>query len=490
MGTRVPMTQSAAIFQRFREVAERDAKAIALVAGNEQWDYGQLLQRVLQCAAGLRHAGVQWGDAVVVAFPNSVDFVVAALATFGLGGVLVPLNPKYRAEEIEQHLLLCNPRAVLHTSDLEEVLSRSGVAIRFSDIAALSRVPSSAIASDGSTLTGLYMFSSGSTGKSKRITRTQQQVLGEFEALASRLQLKPNDCVLCTIPLFHAHGFCNAMLAALLSGATLVLAPGEFNPRATLKLLSEHAVSIFPAVPFMFQLLSDTPLDVSPDLSALRWAISAGAPLPETVTQHWAARFGCEVRQLYGTTETGAIAVHTAASINPTSVGKPLPGTQLQIRDEHGGTLDADQEGEIWVAAATATRSYDGLPTLTAQCFKADWFFTGDLGRIDQQGDLFITGRKKLLINVAGFKVDPLEVEAVLSRHPAVADVVVVGVMQGALGEKIKAVLVLREGQHCSERDISAFVSERLADYKLPKLIEFTDEIPRSPLGKVLRKYL
>lgn len=484
------MVQSASVFQHFREVAERDPNATALLAGNERWTYGQLLQRVLQCVAGLRHAGVQWGDAVVVVLPNSVDFVVTAFATFALGGILVPLNPKYRAEEIEQHLQLCSPRAVLHTPDLEGVLSGSGVAIRASDIAALSRPVDSALASDGAALTGLYMFSSGSTGKSKRITRTQQQVLGEFEALASRLQLRPNDCVLCTIPLFHAHGFCNAMLAALLSGATLVLAPGEFNPRATLKLLSEHSVSVFPAVPFMFQLLSDTPLDVPPDLSALRWAISAGAPLPEIVTQHFAARFGHEVRQLYGTTETGAISVNTAAAMNPASVGKALPGTQLQIRDEHGATLEVGQEGEIWVAAATATRAYDGLPAVTAQCFKAGWFFTGDLGHIDQQGDLFITGRKKLLINVAGFKVDPLEVEAVLSRHPAVADVVVVGAMQGALGEKIKAVLVLREGHRCSERDISAFVSERLADYKLPKLIEFTDEIPRSPLGKVLRKYL
>jgi long-chain acyl-CoA synthetase len=304
------------------------------------------------------------------------------------------------------------------------------------------------------------------------------------------LALSSRDRVLCAVPLFHAHGFCNALLAALLSGATLILAPGEFNPRATLKLLSEHAVSIFPAVPFMFQLMSDTALDAPVDVSALRWTISAGAALPETVAASFEARFGRRIAQLYGTTETGAISVQTAPAVSAVSVGQPLPGTRIEIRDEQGAPLPSGQDGEIWVAAATAATSYDDLPEQTAQCFKASWFFTGDLGHLDERRDLFITGRKKLLINVAGFKVDPLEVEAVLTRHPAVSEAVVVGMSQGALGEKIKAVLVLREGQACSEREVSAFVAERLADYKVPKWVEFVSEIPRSPLGKVLRKYL
>jgi long-chain acyl-CoA synthetase len=182
--------------------------------------------------------------------------------------------------------------------------------------------------------------------------------------------------------------------------------------------------------------------------------------------------------------------VQTRVAPGATGVGRPLSGTRIEIRDEHGASLPTGREGEIWVSAATATRAYDDLAELTEQCFKADWFFTGDLGHLDEQGELFITGRKKLLINVAGLKVDPLEVEAVLSRHPAVAEAVVVGVPQATVGEKVKAVLVLREGQQASERDITVFVAERLADYKVPKLVQFVSEIPRSALGKVLRKYL
>lgn len=480
----------ASIQHRFERVAREQGESRALVAGDREWSYGELLSDVERCAAGLHHAGVNWGEPVVVALPNSPEFVVAALATFAVGGVLVPLNPRYKTEEIEQHVQLCRPRVVVHTPELDAAFSRTGVATRVSDIGVLSRAATSTQSEDGTALTGLYMFSSGSTGKSKRITRTQQQVLGEFEALAERLELHASDRVLCSVPLFHAHGFCNALLAALLSGATLILAPGEFNPRATLKLLSEQAVSVFPAVPFMFQLMSETTLDVAADLSTLRWAVSAGAALPETVAKSFADRFGQRVSQLYGTTETGAISVQVLPQVSAASVGRPLPGTRVEVRDERGALRQAGQEGEIWVTAATATTAYDDLPEQTRQCFKAGWFFTGDLGHLDEHGDLFITGRKKLLINVAGFKVDPLEVEAVLTRHPAVSEAVVVGVAQGALGEKIKAVLVLREGHSCSEREISGFIAERLADYKVPKWIEFVTEIPRSPLGKVLRKYL
>jgi long-chain acyl-CoA synthetase len=482
------MTQPAAVYQRFCVVAERDPAVWAVIAGGERCSYGQLQQRVERCAAGLRYRGVQWGDAVLVALPNSSDFVVTALAIFAVGAVLVPLNPRYKSDEIEQHLQLSQPRVIVHAPDLHALFSHRSGAVVPSDLWASSTGETS-LPRQGNGLTGLYMFSSGSTGRSKRVTRTQQQVLGEFDALAERLQLRVSDRILCTVPLFHAHGFCNAMMAALLAGATLVLVPGEFNPRATLKLLSEQEVTIFPAVPFMFQLINDTTLEHAPDVSALRWAISAGAALPQPVAQRFAERFGKCIGQLYGTTETGAISVQAATHADPTSVGQPLPGTRIEIRDEQGALMETGREGEIWVQAATATSAYDDWVELTAQCFKAGWFFTGDLGHLDERGDLFITGRKKLLINVAGLKVDPLEVEAVLSRHPAIVESVVVGVAS-ALGEKVKAVLVLREGQQISERDIMAFVADRLADYKVPKLVDFVSEIPRSPLGKVLRKYL
>jgi len=254
--------------------------------------------------------------------------------------------------------------------------------------------------------------------------------------------------------------------------------------------LAGHAVTAYPAVPFMFQLLAETQFESAPDLAALRWPISAGAALPQTVAEHFTKRFAKSIRQLYGTSETGAISVDVAPTVKAGSVGQPLAGTRIEIRDEHGATLAAGAAGQIWVSAGSATKAYDGLPEMTTRCFVGDWFATGDLGYLDAEGTLYITGRKKLVINVAGFKVDPLEIEAVLSRHPAVAEVVVVGIPHGAFGERIKAAVVLRAGRHCTEQELIAHASDQLADYKLPRLIEFVAEIPRSPLGKILRKDL
>jgi long-chain acyl-CoA synthetase len=163
----------------------------------------------------------------------------------------------------------------------------------------------------------------------------------------------------------------------------------------------------------------------------------------------------------------------------------------VQIRGDDGDVLPPTENGEIWIRTPATTRAYDGLPDVSAEHFVGDWFFAGDTGWMDADGDIYVTGRKKLMINVAGYKVDPLEVEEVLSRHPAVAESVVMGVPHPGYGERIKAAVVLRpEGPACGEHELIEFVAGHLAEYKVPKVVEFRAEIPRSPLGKILRKYL
>lgn len=468
--------------------------APALVVDGTHHTRADLLRRIENTAATLHAAGVRPGQAVAVAFPNSLDFVVASFASFALRAVLVPLNPRFTADELRHCLQLTSPAAILHPESISALLTEVAAAgtLRWTRTETAQgpggEVPQG---ESGPTLTGLYMFSSGSTGKSKRVTRTQEQLLGEFDALAQCVALGESDRILCTIPLFHAHGFANAMMAALLSGGVLVIQGQEFNARATMQTLQEQHISVYPAVPFMFKMLTETQFATGVDLSALRLTFSAGAPLAPAVAARFFELFSRPVCQLYGSTETGAVSINTRHPLDkPSSVGRALPGTRLIVKDATGNALPPGQVGEIWVQASTATTAYDGLPDLTRECFAEGAFFTGDLGQVDTEGDLFISGRKKLLINVAGYKVDPLEVEAALAQHPQVGDVVVIGLAHAGAGERIKAVVVLREPSACTEQELIAFAATRLADYKLPRAIEFRTELPRSPLGKILREHL
>jgi long-chain acyl-CoA synthetase len=248
---------------------------------------------------------------------------------------------------------------------------------------------------------------------------------------------------------------------------------------------------MFPGVPFMFKMLSETRFSRPPSFASLRLTMSAGAPLPEAVAQRFQERFSIPISQQYGCTEVGTIAVNTQSPVaKPTSVGLPIPGCQLEVRDESGRVVPAGELGEVWVKSRTMATCYDSAADATSKSFRDGFFCAGDQGYVDDQGLLFVTGRKNLVINVGGFKVDPSEVEQVLRKHPSVQDVVVLGVTHPQYGEQLKAAVVPNPQALCSADDLRAFAEGQLVDYKVPTLIEFIREIPTSPVGKILRKYL
>lgn len=484
------------IFQRFAAVAKAASQRCAVMIDGQEISYQALLERVHGCALGLYEVGVRRGDPVALLLPNGLDFIVASLATFAIGGVLLPLNPRFRDDEIQHCLESATPKAIYHTPALAPLLDGIPAAAvpRFTAANAevvpdLPWLPDRSAGSPDDA--AVYMFSSGSTGKSKRVTRTVGQIVREYEALAATVALSSADVILCTVPLYHAHGFGNAFMAALLSGGRLVLLSQEFNARAVLRTLEEQQVTILPAVPFMYKILGETRLSREPDLGPLRLLISAGAALPREVAERFYQVYGKPIGQLYGSTETGAICLnYQTPHDKPQSVGRPLAGVEVTIRGENGQTLGPNDTGEIWIRSPAMTRQYDHLPEQTAQAFAQDQFFAGDLGYLDADGDLFITGRKKLLVNVAGNKVDPLEVERIVLQHPAVAEAVVIGVEHAGYGELLKAVVVVHEGCSSTAAELIAHAASRLAEYKVPKEVEFRTAIPKSPLGKVLRKYL
>jgi long-chain acyl-CoA synthetase len=281
----------------------------------------------------------------------------------------------------------------------------------------------------------------------------------------------------------------NAFVAAIYAGATLVLMQ-EFNRAEATSLLAREHITVLPAVPLMFDLLSRSAMGQPRLANSLRLAFSAGAALPSAVARAFGEAFGVYVRQLYGTTEVGSAAMNL--DLDPLSaldsVGIPMKNVRIEILCEDGSPAPSGEVGEVAIQSPAMPEGYLRQPELTQQRFKQGYFWPGDYGRKDARGYLYIEGRAEWIVASSGRKVDPREVEAVIATFPKVREVVVLGV-PGYLGEQaVKAVVVPRES--CNQRDIVDFCRDRLSDFKIPRIVEFVSELPRSASGKILRKYL
>jgi long-chain acyl-CoA synthetase len=480
----------------------------ALVHGDERITHAELADRVARLAHGLSARGVQAGDPVALVMRDTPAFVISFLAVTGLRAVVVPLNPHYKEPELSFCLRDCGVRAVIADAD-KAALCRdlvSGLESAVEIIAAGDAGPGAvtmesliadhapmALAGAGPDDDAVLQYSAGCTGGAKRVPRTQGQLRSEADSLVTTLGLAPTDRVLSTIPLFHSYGMGSCMLAALRGGATLVLLenahPFVLQRDQALRVFERERVTVFPAVPFILRLLAEAP--GSGDLSAVRLCFSAASALPRPIFDAFAQRFGVPIRQLYGFTEAGAVTANVDDDPWTTwrSVGRPLDGIGIEVLDETGAPVGPGHIGEIAVRSPGMTRGYAGLDELNRSVFRDGAFLTNDRGRLDEDGRLYITGRKRLLIDVKGDKVDPVEVEDVLAVHPRVREVVVVGVESGAEGEDIIKAVVVPDGA-CQERELIRFARERLSNYKAPQMVEFREEIPKSPSGEVLRKYL
>jgi long-chain acyl-CoA synthetase len=479
------------------DLIDAGASGEALVYGDERMEYSELRERVDRLAAGLAARGLGDGAPVGLVLPNVPDFAVAFLAILRAGGVAVPLNPQFKEAELEFYFGECGVKAAI--ADETSAPACMGVAARM-DAGPEVFTSLGALVGDGTPAApeldadAVFQYSSGSTGRPKRVPRTHRQLRAEAEAYASAIGLGGDDTVFCTIALFHTYGMGCCLLAAVHAGARLVLFdnPNPFllQRGRALELIEREHATVFPGVPFTFRLLAEAPEDA--DLSSLRLCYSAAAPLPRQTFDAFKERFGVPVRQLYGCTEAGCVTVNVDedALAAPGSVGTPMDGVELRIADEQGEPVEAGRIGEILIRSDAMTRVYADAGELNGQAFSDGWFRSGDRGRIDDEGRLVITGRTKLLIDVRGSdKVDPIEVEDVLAVHPKVAEVVVVGVAGEVPGEETVKAVVVPAGD-CQERELIRYCRERLADYKVPSRVEFREEIPTGPGGKVLRSYL
>jgi long-chain acyl-CoA synthetase len=488
--------------------AERLGDRTALVCGDVRIGHEELRAAVRGLACGLVAAGVESGDCVLLALPAGPGFVQAFLAVGAAGAGAMLLDPQSKESELTFALGDCRPRVVVADGpgaercrelasrlELEPTIVSLGEppagTIGLAELAALGGGARLPVESPDEHV--LYQFSSGSTGRPKRVGRTRRHLWLETQMLVGSLDLSEDDAILCAIPLYHAYGLGSCVQASLGSGATLVIQespqPFALKRGETLELIQREHVTVFPTVPYMVELLAEAPFDA--DLSGLRYCYTAGAALPAAAVEAFDARFGVPVRQMYGCTESPSITLNLDDDPRPTagSVGRPLGDVRVGVYGEDGAELPPGVQGEVGVVSPVAATGYVGGALPDQRTFRGGKIFPGDLGVLDEEGHLTLVGRTKLLIEVLGRKVDPLEVEDVLVAHPAVEEAVVVGDRVGeSQTEVIKAAVVV--GEECTERELIRFCRDRLSSYKVPQVIEFRDAIPRSPIGKVLRKEL
>ncbi len=475
--------------------ANNFSQNIAVVDDDRRITYEELFSMVEDLSSHLKSGGIDKRDAVVILLPNSIEFVVAFFALANIGAISVPVNTVYKKEEIKYYVEHSLAKLVLTEESLEtlaeEVITNANTSILVikgpsfklrRDIMPVDEVPIDPLDEV------IYLYSTGSTGKPKRVSRTHQNLVALADNHTQTVGWTEEDKILFAVPISHTYAFGN-FISSVKIGATIFVLD-TFNRSRVLDTIEKESISVFPAVPVMLDVLAKTYLPEPKDLSSLELVISAGAPLPEKTFRSFYEKFGIYPRQLYGSSETGVISINLGDDIDHTfnSVGRAVKNVIVKIFDDTGAEQGVDEVGEIAVSSPSMTTSgYYGLPEETREVFRDGYYFTGDLGKIDSEEFIYIVGRKKLFINISGNKVDPVEVENALIEHEQVKEAAVLGVTDDDV-ETVKAVIV--PTGELERKDIIAFCRDRIAEFKIPRIIEFRDELPRSPTGKVLREEL
>jgi long-chain acyl-CoA synthetase len=504
--------------------------------------YGQLDDLVNRFAAGLQRMGVGKGDRVAIMLPNCPQFVIAAYATWRIGGIVVCCNPLYVGREVEHLVNDSGTDTIVVMSSLYERIKsiRASTGLKrvivtnvkeyfpgllkllftltkekkeghrvdisgdadtfwFQDVIQGAPSQPAPVAVDPQEVATL-IYTGGTTGVPKGAQLTHRNLVSNAVTLNVWTKSKEaEDVLIAVMPYFHCYGLTVGMNTCITRAITIVQIPNPRDMVHVLKSIEKHRVTYYPGVPTMFIGFNNYPSRVQYDLSSLRFAVSAAAPLPPEVQIQFEDITGGKMVEAYGLTETGP-----AASMDPIdrprahSIGVPLPDTDMKIVDVDTGTQEmaTGEIGEIIIKGPQVMKGYWKMPTETANALRtgpdgqSGWFYSGDIGYMDEDGYFHITDRKKDIIIAGGYNIYPADVEAVLFEHPRVKEAAVVGVLDPRRGETVKAFIVLKEGEAATEEEIVAFCRERLAAYKVPRVIEFRDDLPKSIIGKVLRRTL
>lgn len=482
------------VVERVWAIAEESPAAPAVADGDNRTDYRQLVGAAAVFAARMRDAGIGPGDRVVLAVRSSVAFAVAYCGLLAAGAVVVPVNPALTTREAE-HILAdadcalvvadgADAAAVVVTARLREV---PVLAPERPGAAGAAVTP---VERDDADL-AVLLYTSGTTGRPKAAMLSHGNLAAATDGFRDTFDVTPADRLGTALPLFHVFGQVVVLGTALRVGASVTVQQ-RYDPDALLRMLVDERLTIVCGVPTMWIDLLDAGrrLEERPDVAALRLCNSGGAALPREVARAFEEFFGAALVEGYGLSETAAAAAfQRVGAANPEgSVGRAVPGVRLAVVDDAGRPVPAGAVGEITVSGAAVTAGYWRRPDSTAEAIVDGALRTGDLGRLDAEGNLWIVDRKKDLIIRGGHNIYPREVEEVLYEHSAVREAVVVGIPDERLGEEAVAVVSLVPGSAADAHELRAWLDLRLAAPKIPRLFSIVEELPKGPTGKLLKR--
>ncbi len=486
------------------DIVSSVTSARAIGAPGRPWLDGAGLRALAESVRGtLAAAGIGRGDRVAIVLPNGPEMATAFL-TIAASCCAAPLNPAYKADEFEFYLQDLQPAAILlaanETGPAKDVADRLQIpvlALQAEGAAGGFTLDASVLPSGGAAAQAsrpedpaLVLHTSGTTARPKIVPLTNANLAASARHIAAALALSPADTCLNVMPLFHIHGLIAAVTASLSAGAAVCCTPG-FNAFKFGEWLADVRPTWYTAVPTMHQaiLMRMRAHTEQARAAQLRFIRSSSASLPPQVMAELEAVFGAPVIESYGMTE----ATHQMASNplpprarKPGSVGVSA-GPEVAIMDDDGRLLAQGDIGEVVIRGPNVTAGYDSNPSANVKAYTDGWFRTGDQGRLDEEGYLFLTGRLKEQINRGGEKISPLEVDVVLLDHPDVAQACTFGIPHDKLGEEVGVVIVPRPGQSVTEAEIREFAATRLAAFKVPRRVLVMDDIPKGATGKVQR---
>ncbi|MFJ7738199.1 fatty acid--CoA ligase family protein [Lysinibacillus sp. NPDC097287] len=504
-----------------RQQAAEQPEKVAYHFMGKDTSYGEFEQTVSRFAQGLQDLGVEKGDHVAFLLGNTPHYLISLYATMRLGATAIPVNPIYTPDEISYILRNGDVKAIVALDALLPLVemgiqafpqveafivceTAADAAEKVAGLSDAARVKTYLFSQVVATASGslepveisdddnaIILYTSGTTGSPKGAMLTHGNVYSNARDVSTYLGYKAEDRIIATLPVFHVFALTVVVNAPLLSGATVLLAP-RFSPAEIFTLAKEKKATVFAGVPTMFNFLYQLPGGNPEDFSTIRLAISGGASLPVALLHNFEEKFNVRVSEGYGLSEASPV-----TCFNPLdrerkagSIGTNINNVENRVVDEYGQDVPVGEVGELIVRGPNVMKGYYKMPEETAVAIRDGWLYTGDLARKDEEGYFFIVDRKKDLIIVGGFNVYPREVEEVLFTHNNIVEAAVVGFPDSDFGEAVHAYVVLKDVTKSTTDDILAYCAKHMVKYKVPKVIEILDEIPKNTTGKILRRSL